>query len=208
MQKALKVILAMTFISFFSLTCASTTTNLTWVWKDDQYQGGLLDDVMIVGITKNPIRRKMFEDAFVKQFKSNGVNAVSSAAVIPPEEALTRDQVLVEVEKLGLDAILVTHLTAMQSKEKYVPPSTSAYPHPAYARFDIYSYATGEYTKYGGSYTNRTDLHLETNIYEAESQMIIWSGKSQTIRAKYLSEVIDALCRAVLNDLRKKKLIK
>jgi hypothetical protein len=163
---------------------------------------------MIVGIAKNPNRRKMFEDTFVKQFKSNGVHAVSSATVIPPEETLTREKVLVEVEKLGLDAILVTHLTAMQSKEKYVPPSTSAHAHPRYARFDIYSYASGDYTKYGGSYSSKTNLHLETNIYEAESQMIIWSGKSQTIKAKYVSEVVNALSRAVINDLRKKKLIK
>jgi len=149
----------------------------------------------------------MFEDHFVEEFKKGGVNAVSSAAVIPADKEMTKEIVLVEVEKLGMDAILVTHLTALKTEDKFVPPSTSVYPHSRYARFDMYTYATGDYTKYGGSYTKRSDIQLETNLYDAESQMIIWSGKSQSIDAKYVSEVIDSLCREVITDLRKKKLI-
>jgi hypothetical protein len=107
-----------------------------------------------------------------------------------------------------LDAILVTRLIRVKKDEKFVAPATSVYPDERYASFDIYSYATGDYTKYGGSYKKRFDIKLETNIYEADSQMIIWSGKSDSIKAKYVSDVIDTLSTSVMNDLRAKKLIK
>jgi hypothetical protein len=163
---------------------------------------------MVIGVSENEIRQQMFEDHFVEEFQRRGVKAVSSAKVFPPDKDLTREEVLAEVENQGLDAILVTRLVRLKKKEEFVAPSTSVYPHPRYARFDMYTYSTGDYAKYGGSYKKLFDIKLETNIYEAESQMIIWSGKSDSIKAKYVSDVIDTLSRSVMNDLREKKLIK
>lgn len=208
MQRALRFFFTLMIILLFSLSCAGTSTKLTWVWKDEAYDGGYLDDIMVIGVSENEIRQQMFEDHFVEEFQERGVKAVSSAKVFPPNKDLTREEVLAEVEKQGLDAILVTRLIRVKKKEKFVAPSTSVYPHPGYARFDMYTYSTGDYAKYGGSYKKQFDIKLETNIYEAESQMIIWSGKSDSIKAKYVSDVIDTLSRSVMNDLREKMLIK
>ena len=208
MQRTLRLLFILTIVSVFCFSCASTSTKLTWVWEDEAYNGGFLDDVMVIGVSENEIRRQMFEDHFVKEFQKRGVKAVSSAKIFPPEKKLSREEVLAEVEEQGLDAILITRLIRVKREEKFVAPSTTSYPNARYARFDIYSYTTGDYAKYGGSYEKRRDILLETNIYEAESQMIIWSGKSDSIKAKYVSDVIDSLCRTVMNDLRKKKLIK
>ena len=208
MQRPLRLYFILTVISLFSLSCAGTSTKLTWVWEDETYDGGFLDDLMVIGVSENEIRRQMFEDHFVEEFQKRGVKAVSSAKIFPPDEEMTREKVLEEVEKQGLDAILVTRLIRVKKDEKFVAPATSAYPSARYARFDVYSYSTGDYAKYGGSYKKRFDIKLETNIYEADSQMIIWSGKSDSIKAKYVSDVIDTLCWSVMNDLRVKKLIK
>jgi hypothetical protein len=195
-------------ISSFSLSCASTKTTLTWVWEDETYQGGLLDGIMVVGVSDNFERRRIFEDIMVEEFEDRDVKAVSSAAVISAEEELTRERVLAEVEKLGLDAILITYLLWVKEEDKFVPPATSEYPDARYARFNIYSYATGIYSSYGGSYSEEAEIKLDTHIYEAESQMMIWSAKSKTTKAKYVSKVTDTLATAVIRDLREKKLIK
>lgn len=207
MKRTLRYFLVLTIISTLCLSCAAPT-KLTWVWKDETYDGGYIDNIMIIGVSENPIRRRMFEDIFVKKFEKNGVKAVSSADVLPEDKELTREIVLAEAEKLGVDAILVTYLLTVMRKEKFVEPSTSDYPHPAYARFDIYSYSTGVYSTYGGSYEEKRKIELETNIYETESQMVIWSAKSLTVDPKYVHELTDSLFKAVKEGLRNNKLIK
>ena len=177
MKRGLRSLVVIAFIFFFSLTCSSTKTTLTWVWEDETYQGGFLDDIMVVGVSDNPERRKIFEDIFVAAFEDKGVKAVSSAALFPPDEELTREKVLAEVERQGLDAILITYLLWVKEEDKFVPPATSEYP----ARFSIYSYVTGIYSTYGGSYSEEVEIKLDTHIYEAESQMMIWSAKSRTV---------------------------
>ena len=207
MKRRLRFFFVIAVISLFSLTCSSTKTTLTWVWEDETYQGGFLDDILVVGVSDNPARRKIFEDIFVAELEKRGVKAVSSVAVIPPDEELTREKVLAEVEKQGLDAILITYLLWVKEKDEFVPPATSDYPDGRYARFDIYSYATGTYTRYGGSFSKIRDIKLDTHIYEAESQMMIWSAKSKTVKAEYVSKVADTLASEVIRDLREKKLI-
>lgn len=207
MKRMFRLFLILTIISTLCLACAAPTT-LTWVWKDETYDEEFIDNIMIIGVSENPIRRRLFEDIFVEKFEKIGVKAVSSAAVIPQEKELTREIVLTEAEKLGADAILVTYLLTVLQKEKFVAPSTSDYPHPAYARFDIYSYSTGVYSTYGGSYEEKRKIELETNIYDAESQMIIWSAKSLTVNPKYVHELTESLFEAMKKDLREKNLIK
>jgi hypothetical protein len=210
MKRVFNSLIILTMISLFSLTCSSTKTNLTWDWEDETYQGGFLDSIMVIGVSEGDYkreRRKIFEDTFVVELENRGVKAVSSAAVIPPDEELTRERVLAEVERLGLDAILITYLLWVKAEDKFVPPATSEYANARYARFDIYSYSRGVYSFYGGSYDKKREIQLDTHIYEAESQMMIWSGKSRTTDAKLVSKVVDTLAKAVIKDLREKKLI-
>jgi hypothetical protein len=207
MKRAFKFLTVPMIISLFTLACASTKTNLTWVWKDETYAEGFLDDIMVIGVSDNFERRKIFEDILVEELKDRGVNAVSAAAVIPANEELTREKVLAEVEKQGLDAVLITYLLGVKGEDKFVPPATSEYPYPGYARFNIYSYTTGVYSFYGGSYEKRREINLDTHIYEAESQMMIWSAKSKTTNAETVTKLSDTLGRAIIRDLREKKLI-
>ena len=208
MNISLRFCFILLIISLFTLTCASTKTNLTWVWEDETYDDGFIDDIMVIGISDNFERRELFEGILVKELKDRGVNAVSGAAVIPANEELTRERVLAEVENQGLDAILITYLVGVKAEDKFVAPATSEYPYPGYARFNIYSYATGVYSFYGGSYEKRREINLDTHIYEAESQMMIWSAKSKTTNAKTVTKLTDTLASAIIRDLRKKELIK
>ena len=69
MKRVLKSLIVPMIISLFTLTCASTKTNLTWVWKDETYDEGFLDDIMVIGVSDNFERRKIFEDILVKELK-------------------------------------------------------------------------------------------------------------------------------------------
>ena len=71
------------FIIFLLSLVACSSTKLTGIYKDRDYAGGYLKSVMIVGVSDNPKKRRLFEDTFAEQFKKTGIEAFSGVVVIP-----------------------------------------------------------------------------------------------------------------------------
>ncbi|UCG13127.1 MAG: hypothetical protein JSU72_01135 [Deltaproteobacteria bacterium] len=192
---------------FFSTSCTSTSTKMSSVWKDNKYTGGFIDNVMVVGRSDKFERRKMFEETFVKRFEKHGVRAVSSVAATSPNRELSKEIIIAKAEKLEIDTVLVTHLISVNKEEEYHPPSTTAAPN-RYFRFDTYSYSSGDYSKYGGTYSEKKHVKLESNLYELATEKLIWSAKSETIDPKSVSDVFDSLCVTIMKNLRENKLLR
>ncbi|HYA02738.1 MAG TPA: hypothetical protein VEI04_06455, partial [Syntrophobacteria bacterium] len=53
-------------------------TNLSYVWKDPGYGGGYLTSVMVVGVSEDLARRRLFEEVFVREFQKRGIKVVAS----------------------------------------------------------------------------------------------------------------------------------
>jgi hypothetical protein len=198
-------ILAIT--SLFVFTSCATSTELYEVWKDSAYDGGFIESVMVVGVHQEFDKRKLFEDEFVSQLERYKVRAVSIAAVTSPNEEPNKEIVLTEAKNTGTEVILVTHFVGIDRVEEHHPDATRAAPRRAYA-FDRYAYLANDFTKYGGSYSEKKYVKLQTHLYEAKTERLIWSASSETIDPKSVDDGIDSLCGAVMNSLRENKLIR
>src|SRR4030042_3569090 len=64
------------------LVTACAATQIKTVWKDPSYQARPTK-IMVIGVAKNPLSRRMFEDEFVLQLKARGTDALASSAVLP-----------------------------------------------------------------------------------------------------------------------------
>ncbi|UCG14000.1 MAG: hypothetical protein JSU72_05885 [Deltaproteobacteria bacterium] len=196
------------FLSFL-LSCTGASTKLTSVWKDSTYEGGFLNSVMVVGVSDNFQDRKMFEDVFTKRLKSNGMRAVASNVAISSDDQLNRDNIKRSAEKLGIDAVLVTHLISVEEKTVYRPPPTNPLPpEPYYNNLSSYYPVVSEYTHYPGYYSKHKYVRLESNLYETATEKLIWSVKSETVETATVKQTIDSLCTAVMKNLRQNKLIR
>ena len=80
-QRIARWIFYVVFASVFIIACSGT--KLTHTWVDETYQQKPVSDIMVIGITYKEKNRHLFEDKFVAQLKAAGVEAVSSADVIP-----------------------------------------------------------------------------------------------------------------------------
>ena len=184
------------------VTTSCTTTKLNSVWKDSAYTGGALKKVMVVGVSDNLRNRKMFEEVFAKAFKDNGLDAIPSFSVILLAKDLKTDAIKDEAERRGIDAILVTHLSDIKEEEvHYEPLDYEIYFYQYYRKVRQYDYAPQ-------SYTQIKDVQMKSNLYDVKTEKLIWSASSETIDPKSVNEVIDSLCKAVLESLRSHKLIK
>ncbi len=157
------------------LLSACVTTQLTSVWKDPSYQARPAK-IMVVAVAKNPIHRRLFEDEFVRQLKSRGTDAIAGYTVLP--DGHQGDQALVakEVSELGADAVLITRLVSKKIVQTYVPGTPPLFygTWPEYYGYGYYYMSTPGYV------ANDEYAVIETNLYQASSNKLIWAALSET----------------------------
>ena len=160
------------------LLAACASTQLTSVWKDPSYQTRPAK-IMVVGVAKNPLNRRLFEDEFVQQFKSRGTDAIASYTVVPDEQQGDQKAIAEKVAELGADTVLITRLVSKKIVQVYVPGSPY-YPPPFYGNWpDYYGYGY-RYMYTPGYIADDEYAVIETNLYEAKSNKLIWAASSET----------------------------
>jgi len=206
MNRTIKLLGVFAIIALFILTSCATT-ELTKVYTDSAYSGGPIESVMVVGVSKKAKNRKMFEQFFTNQFKSNGIKAVSSAAVIPGDNDPNKDKIKGAAIEQGMGSVLVTHLVGVEKDETHHADSFTATPD---SHLVFGTYYTGTYRyEYRPGYTEQnTKVKLESNLYETKTEKLIWSATSESINPESVNKVIEELCKEVMKSLRQNNLIK
>ncbi len=156
--------------------CASTQLNANW--KDPAYRIHPTK-VMVVGVSKKAVNRRIFEDEFVVQLKAHGIDAVASYMVLPDKKQDDQAVIAAKVKELGADSVLITRLVSKKTVKVYVP-GMPYFPPPYYGRWsDYYGYGYREmYTP--GYMAEEQYAIMETNLYDAANDSLIWAATSET----------------------------
>jgi hypothetical protein len=182
------------------IACAGT--KLTDTQVDKSRRGKPVSNILVIGITykENKEVRRSFEDRFVMQLKAAGVEAVSSgdAISIPSDLMLKKEDILKVVNQFNNDAVIITHVTGKEDEETYTRGYSDFYGYYSWA----YGFAHGP-----GYSSTKTFYRLETNLYDVETEELIWSGKSQTLNPGSTNQVIDEVIKVVIKDLQKNNLL-
>lgn len=159
------------------LVTACATTQPSAVWKDPTYQG-YPHKIMVVGVAKKSINRRIFEDEFVRQLKAHGTDAIASYTVLPDELQKDHAAVAAKVEQQGADTVLITRLVSKKTEKFYVP-GTVYYPPPYYDTWPNY-YGYGYQVMNTPGYMAEEELAvIETNLYSAVNDKLIWAASTE-----------------------------
>jgi hypothetical protein len=160
------------------LLTACASTQLNSVWKDPGYQSRPAK-IMVIGVAKNPINRRIFEDEFVAQLRARGTAAIASYTVLPDKLQDDNEAIAAKVKELGADSILITRLVSKKFVQTYVP-GTPYFPPPHYGLWP-------DYYRYGYRYMYTPDYIvtdeyavIETNLYDAKNDQLVWAASSDT----------------------------
>ena len=163
-------------LAMFVTACA--TTEVTSIWKDPSYQGRP-GKVMVIGVSKNPVNRRIFEDEFVQQLKARGADAIASYTVLPDTKQNDQDVIAKKVAEQQADTVLITRLVSKKTVQTYVP-GTVYYPPAYYGTWRDY-YGYGYQAIYTPGYVTEDEYALiETNLYTASNDKLIWAATSET----------------------------
>ena len=179
---------------FLMVSCAGT--DITQVQVDDAYKGKPVSDILVIAVTGNEHNRRSFEKKFVAYLKSVGTAAMASEEVItmPGNLKIKKETILDAVNQYNNDAVIITQLV---SKEK-----EDVYTRSRHGRRTFFSYSVDP-----GYSSTTTTVQLETNLYDAKTGELIWSGKSKTLSRDSTNQLMNDVIKAVINNLQKNKLI-
>jgi hypothetical protein len=182
--------------------CASTS--LVNQWKAPDYVTGPMRKVMVVGVTKQPSVRRVFEDEFSTRLKAAGVEAVPSYTVI--KEDGQADEAVLEnaVQGLGADGVLVTRLV----NREHVTQVSPGFYHPApwLGFYGWYSSAWMGY--YEPPMVYQYDVvTAETSLYSPPQSTLVWSGTTETFSPKDVKKETGDFAEVIIGALRKEGII-
>jgi hypothetical protein len=182
------------------LAACGTVTKIPTTWRNPDYQGGSLQKIFVIGVAERDANRRLFEDGFAAVLFERGVVALPSYGRLPQSERLTEEQVRGAIAGDDYDGVIVTRLLGVEEETEYVPPRTYTVPRHYHGYYGYYGTAWDVVHEPGYSMT-RTIMRLETNLYQAGTGELIWSGQSETFDPRSLAESIDSVTEAVAERL-------
>lgn len=179
------------------LLAACSTTQIKSVWKDPSYVGQPLK-VMVVAVAKEPITRRIIEDEFVLQLKAHGTDAIASYTTLPDRKQDDQAAIARMVVQLGADTVLVSRLVSKRNVRVYYPATVSHRPF-IYGKWPDY-YRQGYETINTPGYTTKYEYALmETNLYDASNDSLIWAATTETGVDNLNQNLIKPFIGSILN---------
>lgn len=161
-----------------AMLSACSTTQIKSVWKDPSYLGHP-QRIMVIAVAREPIYRRIFEDEFVLQLKARGADAIASYATLPDRSQDDQAAIAKMVVQMGADTVLVSRLVSKRSVRVYYPATVSHRPI-YYGKWHDY-YRQGYETINTPGYTTKYEYALmETNLYDARNDNLIWAATTET----------------------------
>jgi len=207
--------IALYLVIFGFLFACSASTEITGSWKNDAVRTEKINSIMVTALTSKTSVRQTVENDLTTELQKNGYRAVKSIDVIPPtfteDKEPNKEALLDKINGTDVDAILTVALIDRETETRYVPGNYSYAP---VTRFGYYGRFWGYYTNWyptlysPGYYAEDKVYFLETNLYDADTEELLWSAQSETYNPSGLSDFSKDFSSVVLAKMEKDNVLK
>jgi len=191
--------------TLLTLSCASSSMQMTDNWKNSTYTGPAYKKIMVVAMTKQDDLRQSIEDEFAKQLRSRGVEAATCHECIPDPDKVTREELAKVSQGTGIEAYLIVRVlrvgTEVQSY-RAESPSTVADTTGTSSMLDMQWF--GPEPAMG---KRREVATMESRLYDAKTAGIVWRSTVNAVNPSPSEGQISKFVSLELKALGEKKLI-
>jgi len=158
-------------------------------WRDPEYTGEAFRKVMVFARAERLENRRSFENSITSQLLEKGYTALPSLSILPPDVKKRYEGLEADLEREGIDAILVAEPLGAEDIEERTEGSTY---------YDMYSNyhdtrtmrrtgqaVPGSVTKIGTLYKTRTSLYQNRNdrlVWQTEFDLTYYGDWDATAR--------------------------
>ena len=107
---------------------------------------------------------------------------------------MKKETILSAVQQYENDAVIITHLIGKEKEDIY---TRGGHGHRTFFGYSLDP----------GYSSTKTTVRLETNLYDAKTGALIWSGNSQTFSRDETDQIMNDIIKAVVQNMQKDNLI-
>jgi len=172
-----------------ALSACSPSTRITGSWINPQSKGKPISgkSVFIASLSRSIEVRNTIENALADAAAQRNIPVIKSTAYFSPDfyqSTPSREVLLSRISKTGAGTIMTVALIDKESDTRYVPGGAGYAPFPSYrwygGFYSYYNYWRGAFYEPGYYLTDKT-YFMETNVYDAASDELVWSAQSETV---------------------------
>ena len=216
-------VMCLTSFTFFS--CTGAYTDISGTWTKPGYSGKKYNNILIVAITNDLVKRNTVESAMVRELKNDKIKASISTPVIDFSriektsdgryDTTKLDAVKKSLSDAGYDGAIVISLLDIKEKTEYVPGQTyyqpnyyAGYQPYAYNGFYNYSYQTYSVVNTPGYYVQKTNIFIEARLFDLNDNIMQWAAETETENPSDINAFATSLAGALTNKLVTSRIIK
>jgi hypothetical protein len=202
-RKALSV-LSVVACAMLMVACARSHTKVVQAHMNEDYADRRIRDVMVIAVVEDHRVRTILEKHFVDWFDALGVEAINSLDALPMDDdsQLEKADILAVLEKYENDTVVITHLVGFRESEVFSRDRPRFYGN----YFGFYRYTWG-YATWPTIYGERAQFNIETRLYDAKTESLIWAGELKLVNPKTTGEAIGQVVKTVMLELDKAGLL-
>jgi len=203
MRTAISPYLGLVLVAL-TLTACSTTSPIVSEWRNPAYASGTFKRVMVGGLGGDTSIRRNFEDEFVAQLRTAGIDALPSYRLIPEQEKIDEAKLKQAARTAGADGLLFARLIEVEQKREYGP---SYFP---YTSFGIFGSNVGAawHGLGGAPRVHRYNEYVsEATLYDVGKNEVVWTSTIRTAEPEDVGTAIRSYVETVMKSLREKNLL-
>jgi hypothetical protein len=197
------------FIIILLAGCAPTTY-ITGSWKSPTAANKQYKSILVAAFTSNTIARSTLEKDMAAILAKN-VTVLKSIDEFPPTVNNTDSSKAVIIDKMKgrIDAILAISIISRETETRYIPGERPYDPLNYMYYNDFWGYYNYRYpTLYQqGYYEQNKVYYIETNLYDAENEKLIWSAQSKTYSPDDLEPFSKEFATVIVTKMQEEKII-
>jgi hypothetical protein len=149
-------------------------------------------------MVKDETSRRVIEDNIVKHLNNK---ARASYSLISTESLKAANEA--DLTKVVTDGsythVVMMRLADVEKETSYVPGTTTAF-YGGYGRY--YGYGASMYSS-PGYYTTDKNYFVETAVYSANPNKLLWTGTTKTVNPAKMYKAVDEIAEAVIAQMKK-----
>lgn len=204
-----------TLLLIMTILCScGTTTMVTSSWRKPNTTANGYKNIFIAAITKDISAKQSVENGLQEQLQQKGLTVEKSIDVFPPDFSTQTGQkkelILSKIRSTNADGILTIALLRKENETRYIRGGAYWNPGLRYGYYNnFWSYYNNwyPYVYSPGYYDVHKVYYLETNLYDAKTELLIWAAQSKTYDPVDINSFLKGYIKSIYEQMVKDGLL-
>ena len=189
------------------IVSCSSPTSITGTWQRQDVPADI-NNVMVAALTPQAGVKAVVERQIAGNLEEAGIRASQSIDVLPPklsDDDNQKQRILNAIQTNGVDAILTVSVIDRETETRYSPGTTSYAPYPAFGFYgNFWGYYRHWYPQFHspGYYSEDKIYFIETNLYDSQTEDLLWSAQSETYNPTDLESFSENFAEEIVKQLK------